>query len=183
MIGQPNERSLLVMWIVSGVDDWTAKRAIIASKASAIHYRLCWFHSSSPISSAWSQTIEFRFDKFLLDVVFTFGFSQCEWTLRLVYPNHRTCVFVWLLPPATKLWRGNVFTPVWHSVHRGVCHTHLGRHPPGHTLPRADTPQGRHPPRQTPPRETPTPPAQCMLGYGQQAGGTHLTGMQSCLFM
>ena len=24
------------------------------------------------------------------------------------------------------------------------------------------------------------PPAQCMLGYGQQAGGTHPTGMQSC---
>ena len=25
-----------------------------------------------------------------------------------------------------------------------------------------------------------TPPAQCMLGYGQQAGGTHPTGMHSC---
>ena len=36
-----------------------------------------------------------------------------------------------------------------------------------------DTPMGRHPPRQT-------PPTQCMLGYGQQAGGTHPTGMYSC---
>ena len=34
----------------------------------------------------------------------------------------------------------------------GVCHT-----------PRADT-----------------PPAECMLGYDQQAGGTHPSGMQSC---
>ena len=49
-----------------------------------------------------------------------------------------------LLPPATKLWQGNVFTPVSHSVHRGgclplvqggVCHTTLGRHSPW-----ADTP-------------------------------------------
>ena len=33
--------------------------------------------------------------------------------------------------------------------------------------------QGRH----STPRH---PPAQCMLGYGQQAGGTHPTGMHSC---
>ena len=33
---------------------------------------------------------------------------------------------------------------------------------------------GIHPPGQTPPS------AQCMLGYGQQAGGTHPTGMHSC---
>ena len=26
-----------------------------------------------------------------------------------------------LLPPATKLREGNVFTPVCHSVHRGIC--------------------------------------------------------------
>ena len=46
----------------------------------------------------------------------------------------------------------------------------------------------RHP-RQTPPWEdTPLcpvhagiqPPAQCMLGYGQQAGDTHPTGIHSC---
>ena len=34
--------------------------------------------------------------------------------------------------------------------------------------PRADTPLGRH------------LLAQCMLGYSQQAGGTHPTGMHSC---
>ena len=45
--------------------------------------------------------------------------------------------------------------------------------------PWADTPHplGRPPPGQTP------PPAQCMLGYGQQTGGTHPTGMQSCFLM
>ena len=47
-----------------------------------------------------------------------------------------------LLPPATKLRQGNVFTPVCHSVHRqGVCHIPLGR-------PRflGRQPPGRHPP-------------------------------------
>ena len=64
-----------------------------------------------------------------------------------------------LLPPATKLRQGNVFTPVCQSFcsQGGVCHTPpwsdtpwadipLGRHP----LPWADTPQGDTP-RQTPP--------------------------------
>ena len=36
-------------------------------------------------------------------------------------------------------------------------------------------PLGRHP------SWADTAPVQCMLGYGQQAGGTHPTGMQSCL--
>ena len=42
-----------------------------------------------------------------------------------------------LLPPATKLWQGNVFTPVCHSVHRGgVCEPPCavqagGTHPTG----------------------------------------------------
>ena len=77
------------------------------------------------------------------------------------------------LAPATKLWQGNVFTPVCHSVHMkgGLPHTPLGW-PPGQTPPWAGTPPSRHPGQ--------TPPAQCMLGYGQQAGGTHPTGMQSC---
>ena len=55
--------------------------------------------------------------------------------------------------------------------------------------PRADTPQadtlqadtlGRQPPEQTPALDR-HPSMQCMLGYGQQAGGTHPTGMHSCL--
>ena len=64
----------------------------------------------------------------------------------------------------------------------GVCpppHTTPGQTPPGQTPPWADLAG------QTPPwADTPLgryPPAQCMLGYGQQAGGKHPTGMHSCL--
>ena len=43
-------------------------------------------------------------------------------------------------------------------------------HPPGRYTPlQACTPPGRY-----------TPRPQCMLGYGQQTGGTHPTGMHSC---
>ena len=76
---------------------------------------------------------------------------------------------------------------------RGVCHTPwadtpLDRHPPGQTPPWTDTSLGRHP---LPSAcwdthfsakcmlEYTRPPAQCILGYGQQAGGTHPTGMHS----
>ena len=51
----------------------------------------------------------------------------------------------------------------------------LGYTSPGQTSPWADTPRQTRPsPGQTP------PPAQLMLGYGQQAGGTHPTGKHSC---
>ena len=75
-------------------------------------------------------------------------------------------------------WAG---TP-WAGIHPpGQVHP-PGRYPPGqvHTpppraryIPRAGTPLGRYISR---------PPAmhQCMLGYGQQAGSTHPTGMHSC---
>ena len=62
------------------------------------------------------------------------------------------------LPPANEDCEGYVFT--------GVC-------------PRGSAPlqSGIH----TLWADTSTPsPAQCMLGYGQQAGGTHPTGMHSC---
>ena len=94
-----------------------------------------------------------------------------------------------LLPLSTKLRQGNVFTPVCLSFCSqgvgGVCHP-PSRHPPGRhplgRLPWAD------PPGQTPPCpvhagiHTP-PPGQCMLGYSQQAGGTHPTGMHSCSYL
>ena len=50
--------------------------------------------------------------------------------------------------------------------------------PPRNRLPGADTPPGNRPP----PEQTPPLPAQ-IRRYGQQAGGTHPTGMQSCLDM
>ena len=76
----------------------------------------------------------------------------------------------------------------------GVCHTLPSRHPLDRH-PQADTPLGRHAPGETPPGhttppgrhllpsacwDTPPPPVQCMLGYGQQAGGTHPTEMHTC---
>ena len=89
------------------------------------------------------------------------------------------------LPPATKLQQGNVFTPVCHSVHRG-CLSHPGQTPSWADTPGQTSPLGR-PPGKTPPLPgqtyTPwadTPPAQYMLGYGQQTGVMHPTGMHSC---
>ena len=77
----------------------------------------------------------------------------------------------------------------------GVCPIAYWDTPPGtrgrHRPPWADTPLGRHTPRQIPPLgrhhppqtgQTP-PPAQCMLGYGQQAGDTHPIGIHSSLFL
>ena len=58
----------------------------------------------------------------------------------------------------------------------GVCPSACWDTPP---RTRGRPPQARHPPGQTSPRAD-TPSAQCMLGYDQQAGGTHPTGMQSC---
>ena len=54
------------------------------------------------------------------------------------------------LPPANKVCEGYVFTGVCHRA--GVCPIACWD---------AD------------------PPVQCMLGYGQQVGGTHVTGMHS----
>ena len=64
--------------------------------------------------------------------------------------------------------------PPWADTPQADTHPpgqtpHSGRHPSW-----ADTPQ-THTPGQTHPL-----PTQCMLGYGQRAGGTHPTGMQSC---
>ena len=65
-------------------------------------------------------------------------------------------------------------------------HTPGQVHPLAGTPLWAGTPLGRYTPGQVHPllgRYTPwvgTPPAQCMLEYGQQAGGTHPTGMHSC---
>ena len=50
-------------------------------------------------------------------------------------------------------------------------------HPPGSRHP----PWSRHPPEQTPPEQT--PPCQHAVRYGQHTGGTHPTGMQSCLLL
>ena len=71
---------------------------------------------------------------------------------------------------------------VSHSVHRGeyLGRYPLDRHPLGKYTPWAGTPPGQvHPLAGTPHGQVHTP-QQCMLGYGQQADGTHPTGMHSC---
>ena len=96
--------------------------------------------------------------------------------------------------------RGDVCrTPTPQQTHSpGQTHTPRAdpprqTHPPlgRHTLLWADThpPLGRPPPWADPPGQTPlcpvhagihTPPAQCKLGYGQQAGGMYPIEMHSC---
>ena len=83
------------------------------------------------------------------------------------------------LPPATKLGQDYIFTGVCDSVHRGgSALVHAGiPHPPS----TRHHPQDQAPPRPgTPPREQPPPGAEHAGRYGQRAGGTHPTGMQSC---
>ena len=67
--------------------------------------------------------------------------------------------------------------PPW-QVHTPRAGTHtLGRYPPPPTagIPQAATPPDRYTPW---PGTLPWP--KCMLGYSQQAGGMHSTGMHSC---
>ena len=96
-----------------------------------------------------------------------------------------------LLPPATKLGQGYVFTGVCDSVNRGGTSSPWeqtppgSRHPPGADPPGADPPGSRPPWEQTPlgadtPRSRHPPPSEHAVRYGQRAGGTHPTGMQSC---
>ena len=86
---------------------------------------------------------------------------------------------------------------VWFCSQGGLPQCMLG-YPPDQASPRPGTPwpgtpRSRHPPNKAPPRpgtwpeQTPprpgTPPSTEHAGrYGQRAGGTHPTGMQSCLF-
>ena len=53
-------------------------------------------------------------------------------------------------------------------------------HPTGQTPSSGRHPPGRHPPGRHPPRQTPPHLSWDTAGYGQQAGGTHPTGMRTC---
>ena len=79
------------------------------------------------------------------------------------------------LPPANEVWGKVMFLHLSVILFTGgvSARLHAGMH----------TPSGRHPPRQTPSLgQTPTlgrPPPSDTMGYGQQAGGTHPTGMDT----
>ena len=82
-----------------------------------------------------------------------------------------------------SLGQGNIFTPVCHSVHRGggLPQCMLGYHPLGPCTPLDHTPPGTmHPLDHAPPGPCTPSDAEHAERYGQYAGGTHPTGMQSC---
>ena len=117
----------------------------------------------------------------------TSRFCSLKWTL-LIDINVQKVKIQWVpvmstfLAPTKEVCEGYAFVGVCLFTGGGGVDVCLwswgcGRHSPGQT-----PPGQRHPPGQTPcPVLTGIhPPAQCMLGYGQQAGGTHPTGMHSC---
>ena len=106
-----------------------------------------------------------------------------------------------LLPAATKLGQGNIFTDVClstgggvsASVHAGIYLGAATTHPLDQTSPEQTPPDQTPPPRSRPPREDtppeqtlppradtpqsrpPLPPGKQTSAYGQQAAGTHPT--------
>ena len=81
-----------------------------------------------------------------------------------------------------SLGQGNIFTPVCHSVHKGggSASVHDGMPPPRDQAPPGPAPPGPGAPRDQAPRGPGTPGTEHAGRYGQRAGGTHPTGMQSC---
>ena len=90
------------------------------------------------------------------------------------------------LPPASEVWGKVIFyTCLSFCSQGGLPQCMLGCcHPPEPPPPGADnppSPRSRHtPPRADPQEQTPPPGAEHAGRYGQRAGGTHPTGMQSC---
>ena len=99
-------------------------------------------------------------------------------------------VFSFVTARKRSLAQGNIFRSVCQefcpqggsaSVHAGILpprhpeQTPGSRHPPNQAPPRPGNPPEQTPPEQTPPWDQ-APPRR----YGQRAGGTHPTGMQSC---
>ena len=121
--------------------------------------------------------------------------SSCL-TLRCLVNGHVRSLLYFYRPQRSCGKKMFLHLCVSHSVYRGCLPPPLGR-PPGQTPPTGQTAPGRppwaaplpsacwdtHPPGHTPPCPVHAgihPPAQCMLGYGQKAGGTHPTGMHTC---
>ena len=107
------------------------------------------------------------------NIITNYHLSSClrgvesHWTAQVPPPSCWKCFITFafkitfILPPATKLWQGNVFTPVCQSFcsQGGVraCRHAPGYAPPRYSCPKADTTRS-----------------------GQWAGGTHPTGMHCC---
>ena len=126
--------------------------------------------------------------------------KHCSHTLTPNEPSSETFT-AYYLPPANKVWGKVIFLHLsvilftggstWAGTPRQV-HSPWQVYPPAGIPPPTGTPSGRYTPQATPPPSSYTsppqagtppgqvPPWQCMLGYGQQAGSKHPTGMHSC---
>ena len=104
--------------------------------------------------------------RFLVLLFLSIKLSQNQKFNALLAAHFITRVIQIVTARKRSLGQGNIFVPVCHSVHRGVC---FSAYPP----PQRRTPP--HPPEQTPPRKRHSPqgpdpprsrhpPAQCMLG-------------------
>ena len=134
--------------------------------------------------NTWNELWSLNFESNLLFGPFTnITFAVTVAQFSLFYTIHHDILRTAFLPPTNEVCEGYVFTGVCLSTGGGS--TWAGT--PGQVHPLAGTPPGRYTPQagtspgqvHPPGRYTPRP--QCMLGYGQQAGGTHPTGMHSCL--
>ena len=119
----------------------------------------------------------------ILDVL-DFADGACSTSMRRVERGNDvrygvTVALFALFTASNKVWDKAIFLQACgkNSVLRGVClwcrgcqADPLWQTPPWANTPRADIP------RKTPP--APSPPS--TKGYGQEAGGTHPTGMHSC---
>ena len=119
-----------------------------------------------PTSSVWEANTAFilynRMIRFMYGSIsrcHTIFYTIILWTSFRFYFYH----------PQTKFAKV-MFSQVSVCPQGGLRHCMLE-----YTHPRQTLPLGRHSPWAD-------PPAQCMLGYGQQAGSTHPIGMHSCFF-
>ena len=107
------------------------------------------------------------------------GFNSRYW----LHCNHHLVLFYRLQTKFAKVMFSQVSVCPQGAFPIACWDTHpVGRHPSRQAPPWADTPLGRPAQPDTTLDRHPLrhPPGQCMLGYGQQAGGTHPTGMHSC---
>ena len=130
----------------------------------------------------WSSRTSWRGNILLSINLITWDIFSQIWIANVLFYTHR--IFT---ARKRSLGQGNIFTPVCHSVHRGgLPQCMMGYHPPRTRYPPGPgTPPDQAPPRpgtpsdQVPPDQA--PPCTAHAGrYGQRAGGTHPTGMQSC---
>ena len=128
-------------------------------------------------------------------MVASFNLPDPQWTLMVCSVTALSVTALQVITAANEVWGKVIFskTYVKNSVHRGRVYLSAcwDTHPPGaDTPPEADTPWEQTPPpgadtplgADTPQEQTPSRTEHAGR-YGQCAGGTHPTGMQSCFVL